>query len=99
MTAWERWKQYPVQVFVAIDQVANALIPPLFTLSYADETLSARTYRAARRGKLIGRLAMPVIDFLFLWQTRDHCMHAYFKEQQRRQLPPEYREQKTRGAA
>lgn len=94
MTAWERWKLYPQQVLIAVDQLANALIPPFLTLSYADETLSARTYRAAKRGKIVGRLAMPVIDLMFLWQTRDHCRWAYIKEMERRNLPPEYREQR-----
>lgn len=91
MTAWERWKLYPQQVFVAADQLLNALIPPFLTLSYADETLSARTYRAAKRGKLVGKLAMPVIDALFFWQGKDHCRNAYLKEHERRNLPPEYR--------
>lgn len=93
MDARQRWKLYPQQIGIAADQLLNALIPPLFTLSWADETLSARTYRAAKRGKLVGRLAMPVIDFLFRWQGfHDHCARAYRKEQERRNLPPEYRE-------
>lgn len=104
MRARDRWLQYPQQVFIGVDQLLNAMIPPIFTLSYADETLSARTYRAARRGKLIGRLALPIIDFLFAWQSPDpdivdeqgnpitgHCERAYRKEQARRNLPPEYR--------
>lgn len=86
-----RWLMYPQQVFVAADQFLNALIPPVFTLSWADETLSARTYRAAKRGKLVGRLAMPVIDLLFFWQGKGHCMNAYIKERERANLPPEYR--------
>lgn len=91
MTAWERWKMYPQQVFIAGDQFVNALIPPFFTLSWADETLSARTYRAAKRGKLVGTLAMPLIDALFFWQGKGHCKNAYMKERQRANLPPEYR--------
>lgn len=91
MTAWERWKLYPQQVFIAGDQFVNALIPPFFTLSWADETLSARTYRAAKRGKLVGKFAMPVIDALFFWQGPGHCRNAYIKERERANLPPEYR--------
>ena len=46
---WTAWAQYPQQLFIAADQLLNALIPPLDgTLSYADETLSARSYRAHR---------------------------------------------------
>lgn len=90
MTAWERWKMYPQFVFIAFDQLANALIPPVFTLSYPDETLSARTYRAAKRGKIVGKALMPVINLLFFWQGPEHCKNAYLKEMQRKNLPAEY---------
>lgn len=92
MKALERWKLYPQQVFIAFDQLLNALIPPFGALSYADETLSARTYRAHKDGVLAGKIFMPIIDFLFLWQTTRHCYWAYVKEQERRNLPPEYRQ-------
>jgi len=89
---FEAWLQYPQQVFIAFDQVANALMPPLFgTLSFADETLSARCYRAHRDGRILGKLFMPVIDLLFIWQTKEHCRYAWLKEKERRNLPPEYR--------
>lgn len=106
MTAWERWKQYPQQVFIAFDQLVNALIPPFITVSWADETLSARIFRAARRGRFVGRIAMPPVDLLFsLWQKdaqgqrlRNHCEAAYHKEMERRNLPPEYRVAATKGS-
>lgn len=92
MTLWESWKQYPQQVFIAFDQLVNAIIPPIGgTLSYADETLSARSYRAYRDGKVLGKITMKPIDFLFSWQIKEHCKHAYLKEQDRFNLPPEYR--------
>ena len=87
---------YLAQIFIAFDQLVNALIPPLTgTLSYADETLSARCFRAWRDGRFMGRL-LPVIDWLFGWQGHDdgitsHCERAYLKEIDRRNLPPEYR--------
>ena len=91
---WQAWAQYPQQLFIAVDQLANALIPPWGgTLSYADETLSARSYRAHRDGRLFGKLTMPVIDLLFRWQVKEHCKGAWLKEQERRNLPPEYRPQ------
>ncbi|QJC56140.1 hypothetical protein HC248_01426 [Polaromonas vacuolata] len=91
-TYWDAWLQYPQQVFIAVDQVANALIPPVFgTLSYADETLSARCYRAHRDGKWFGLLFMSPINLLFFWQGPDHCKNAWRKEFERRSLPPEYR--------
>jgi len=83
---------YFVQVFIACDQLINALIPPLTgTLSFADETLSARCYRAWRDNRAWGNVCLPIIDFLFRLQTERHCYHAYMKEQERRNLPPEYR--------
>lgn len=91
MDALERWKQYPQQVFIAFDQLLNALIPPFGSLSYADETLSARTYRAWRDGRIMGKLLMHPIDLLFFWQGPRHCENAYRKERQRANLPPEYR--------
>ena len=88
---WQLLKEYGMQCFIAFDQLCNALIPPLDgTLSYADETLSARSYRAHRDGKLLGKITMPVIDLLFFWQT-NHCLSAYQAEVERKQYPAEYR--------
>lgn len=93
MTKLEQWKNYPIQVFIAIDQLLNALIPPFGSLSYADETLSARCYRAARDGRILGKFFLPIIDGFFrLWQGPNHCYNAYMEEKERRQEPPEYRE-------
>ena len=92
MSAWQLLKAYGVQVFIAVDQLANALIPPLDgTISYADETLSARSYRAHRDGKILGKLTMPVINLLFFWQGPDHCKNAWIKELERKNYPEEYR--------
>jgi hypothetical protein len=94
------------QSFIAVDQCANAVLTPLFTgrIAWADETLSARTHRAAKDGKIVGRLARPVIDWMFAWQEPDlailgedgkpitgHCERAFHKERRRANLPPEYR--------
>ena len=69
MRFWKLLKAYGEQVFIAADQLLNALIPPLDgTVSYADETLSARCYRAHRDGKIMGKMFMPLIDLLFFWQ-------------------------------
>ena len=89
---WEAWAQYPQQLFIAADQLVNALIPPLDgTVSWADETLSARCYRAHRDGKILGRMFMPLIDLLFFWQGPGHCRNAYIKEFERKNYPDEYR--------
>ena len=89
---WQLLKAYGVQVFIAADQLLNALIPPIDgTLSYADETLSARSYRAHRDGKRFGKITMPVIELLFFWQGPSHCKNAYIKEFERKNYPDEYR--------
>lgn len=89
---WQTWVQYPQQVFIAFDQLFNAIIPPWGgTLSYADETLSARSYRAHRGGKLFGKLTMAPINWLFFWQGPAHCRNAWRKELERKNLPTEYR--------
>ena len=86
-------RDYFVQVSLALDQLANALIPPIDgTIGYADETLSARCYRAHRDGKIFGRIFMPPIDLLFFWQGPNHCRNAYLKEFDRQNYPSEYRD-------
>lgn len=85
-------RAYFEQVFIAADQLVNALIPPLDgTISYADETLSARSYRAHRDGKYFGKLTMRPINLLFFWQGPNHCYKAFLKEHERRNMPSEYR--------
>ena len=93
MRFWKLLKAYGEQLFIAADQLLNALIPPLDgTVSYADETLSARCYRAHRDGKIMGKLFMPPIDWFFgLWQGPGHCKNAYIKEFARKNYPEEYR--------
>ena len=89
---WALLKEYGVQLFIAVDQLLNALIPPIDgTVSWADETLSARSYRAHRDGKIFGKLTMPVIDLMFFWQGPNHCRNAYIKEFERKNYPEEYR--------
>jgi hypothetical protein len=103
MKAREFFKAWGAQSFIALDQAANAIFGPVFswTVGYADETLSARAWRC--RAKPWGRVFLPLIDLLFLWQTpdvnddagqpiRSHCHRAYLKEGLRRNLPPEYRD-------
>ena len=92
MRTMQLLKAYGEQVLIAFDQLVNALIPPLDgTVSYADETLSARCYRAHRDGKIMGKLFMPLIDLLFFWQGPGHCKNAYIKEFERKNYPDEYR--------
>ena len=91
---WPLLKEWGVQILLALDQLANVLPPPIDgTVSYADETLSARCYRAHRDGKRFGLLFMPPIDWFFgLWQGPGHCKNAYIKEFERKNYPEEYRQ-------
>jgi hypothetical protein len=101
--------------FKALDQLANTLILGLINWcwhmvvgtgkpSFADETVSARTGRAKKNGKLLGHIFQPLIDLMFFWQSKEytmpdgairiipsHCQRAYLKELHKRGLPDEYR--------
>ena len=89
-------KHWLLQLFIACDQLLNVLVTPLHGGAWADETLSCRAYRMWTEGKPWGRFWMPVIDFLFAWQTMPegaigHCHAAYIKEIKRYNFPPEMR--------
>jgi hypothetical protein len=73
-----------LQILVALDQLANALLAGM-----ADETLSARTWRNRESGKRRWRVALWVINTLF--GDADHCRDAYESERLRLQQPQEYR--------
>lgn len=72
---------------------------------WADETVSAHTFRAARDGKPIASRCIGPIDKLFFWQKPEpyiteaagreiasHCERAWWKEKLRRNSPPEHRQ-------
>lgn len=69
--------KYFLQLAVAFDQLANALIG-----GWADETISSRAFRQSH--KTHWRIAYRVINFLFFWQ-KDHCYLAYLAELKRHQ--------------
>ncbi|MGL4574539.1 MAG: hypothetical protein ACRCV9_07095 [Burkholderiaceae bacterium] len=75
---------------MTIDQLLNVL-----TGGNAEETLSARSYRAWLKARAWG-WAMHVIDALFVWQEwifKDglgHCQRAYLREKERGHLPKDY---------
>ena len=70
---------------IALDQWANTLIKLCDGFGYADEMLSARAWRLRDKSRLY-----IWIDRLFFWD-KDHCEECYKIEQERQQLPPEYR--------
>lgn len=72
------------QILVALDQLFNALLG-----GWADETLSARSYRNSGK-KRRWMMIKNAIDALFFWQP-NHCFESYLSEMERFQLPAEYR--------
>lgn len=78
------------QFLHALTQILNTMIPPLDgTVGWADESMSARAFRAKRDGHLLGGLA-DVINWIFFWQD-NHCKTAYESEYLRRMMAPEDR--------
>ena len=82
-----------LQVLIAIDQLANSLIPG----GWADETLSSRAHRMRLKGQPVWGWTADAIDRLFFWQTA-HCLESYESEIKRRQLPNHYQPRQGRGA-
>lgn len=83
MDIQKRWLH---QVLIAADQLANAIAS-----GWADETLSSRAYRCSQQGHKGWTIARKAINGLFFWQP-NHCQQAYNSEQQRKHLPPEFRD-------
>jgi hypothetical protein len=74
------------QFFISLDQTLNTLIKIADDgYGWADEMLSARAWRLRGKSNLC-----ILIDCLFFWD-KDHCEECYKIEQERLQLPPEYR--------
>lgn len=97
LTGQFAFKHWLLQFFIGVlDQGANVLLTPFHRGTWADETLSCRAYRAYKDGRRWGRVWMPVIDWLFSWQTLPpgaigHCHSAFIKERARYNSPPEAR--------
>lgn len=72
------------QVAIALDQLVNTLLG-----GWADETLSARSYRLSD-DSLRWLIVMKCIDLLFFFDPQ-HCYTSYLSEKDRRHLPVEYR--------
>lgn len=80
-------KQRIFNLLIALDQFVFCLI----TLGHSrpDETISAWAWRSKCAGKLRGRVACGLIDWVF-WFDPEHCKRSFESELQRRQLPGEY---------
>lgn len=76
------------QIVLAFDQLLNTLLFFLPGGTWADETLSARSWRM-RKSKPF-HILRPVIDGLFYWD-KDHCQTSFESEKLRNQSPLEER--------
>lgn len=76
------------QVLIAIDQLINSLLFFLPGGCWADESLSARSWRCREMPPFTK--IQPAIDRLFFFE-QDHCRSSYESERSRKQLPPEER--------
>lgn len=72
-----------IEVLMALDCLLNAVLR-----GWHHETLSARAWRAWVYERAFGRVARPVIDILFVWQSwrLDHCQRHYDAEVARAEL-------------
>lgn len=76
-------RNYLFQVGLALTRIGNALLGGL-----AEESMSSRAWRMEARRKPWGRIARPLIDFLFaLFGRPEHCMRAYLDERNKAPLP------------
>ena len=66
---------------ISFDQQLNTRLG-----GYPDETLSSRSYRLDKKGKILGKVFRPLIDMIFFWQDK-HCFQAYMSELNRKQFP------------
>lgn len=69
---------YLARVFVALDQLLNALLG-----GDEDETLSSRLAKDARRGRFVGCVLCKVLG----WIDKDHCEKAIERDEGKRPVP------------
>lgn len=83
-----------LQLFLVLDQALNVALSPFSLETWADETMSSRSYRLSHRYPY--KVYRLIIDVLFYWQSwsMGHCQRAYESELKRYQLPPELRRHK-----
>jgi hypothetical protein len=65
-----------LKILIALDK----LIYQLMTLGYGAEwdTISSAAYRMEQKGRIVGKLARPVIDWMFSkFGDERHCFRSY----------------------
>ena len=80
-----------------VHMTLSLCMPWAWRTMWADETMSSRAWRSEQAGKRFAKLARPVIDLLFFWQTIDprytgHCHQAWARERSQDWRPPEHRD-------
>ena len=77
-----------INLLIALDQFIYVLVT--LGAGSPDETLSAAAYRTEQKGKLLGRLFRPTIDFIFLAIEKKHCYKSFIAEVNKQHLPKDY---------
>ena len=84
------------QLLLAIDQFANIFFFSYedyksdgYGFGYADETISARTYRL-RKTSWFWSTLRTLLDITFFWDKGKHTHNAYLHEFKKHNLPPHY---------
>ena len=65
-------------LLIALDHLALVIL----TLGNCKrgETIIAASWSLEQDSKVMGKVMRPVIDWLFTWVERDHCMQSWFAE-------------------
>lgn len=69
-------KSRVLNILIALDK----LIYQLITLGYGSgwDTISSASYRMEQKGRLVGKLSRPVIDWVFSkFGNERHCFESY----------------------
>lgn len=81
------------QTLIAFDQLVYCMIGTFLSIFnrkitvYADLTISAQSYRLAKKGLWYGKVMRATIDLLFRVFEKDHCYQAYLSEVNNAHLP------------
>lgn len=65
-----------LNILIALDKLVYQLI----TLGYGSrwDTISSAAYRMEQKGRIVGKLSRPVIDWIFLnLGDENHCFSSY----------------------
>jgi hypothetical protein len=79
-----------LHLLIAIDQLLWVVIT--LGAGYPDETISSASYRGEQKGNPFGKVARPVIDWLFYPIEKDHCRLSYEAELNNNHLPKTFEE-------